>query len=265
MNGEAWAWAQLRFLVLGLTNIELAIGNALTNRAFTRFIPKDGFDLVLTNPPFGHLDPQTTSLLSHGSSNSSMRLPGRPSSEAAYIQETLSSLSNSGRAAVIVPNGFLSRGGADQKLRETLVRNGAVQAIVGLPERLFAPGTTIETAILFLNRRKPNDQKGRVLFVDARKLGRRDGARLVLDHDSTNQIRTVYKDWRDEAGFSRIVSLDELDPTSFSFSPARYVKPVTPVAISPYDRRSRIAELDARYSELHQEYEAIRLRLTQLS
>jgi type I restriction enzyme M protein len=263
MSSEACAWARLRFLVLGLRHIKLATGNALTDPAFTRLVPKQGFDLVLANPPFGmHLDPRTTSLLSRHSSHLTPVLSGRISSETAYVQVILESLSDSGVGAVIVPKGFLFRGGTDQRLREALVRNDVVQAIVGLPERLFAPGTTIESAILFLSRRKIDNQKERILFLDARKLGRREGVRVVLDDDSARRIRTGFTTWRDEPGFARVVSSSELDHASFSFSPARYIEPAAgPTTMSPDRRRSRIEELDAHYAELCGEYEAVRSRL----
>ena len=263
MNSEAWAWAEMRFLIRGQGHIQLAIGNTLADQAFTRLAPKDGFDLVLTNPPFGvALDSHTTSLLSRRPSNLVAGLAGRLSSETAYVQEILGSLSSSGAAAIIVPNGFLSRGGTDQKLREALVRNDAVQAILGLPERLFAPGTTIETAVLVLSRRKPDDQKGRILLLDARKLGRREGSRAVLDDESAQRITSRYRRWEDEAGFSRVIQFEELDPASYSFSPARYMEAATPLAaMNPDERRSQIAELDARYVALCQEYEALRSQL----
>ncbi|WP_229743674.1 N-6 DNA methylase [Aliidongia dinghuensis] len=263
MNSEAWAWAEMRFLIRGERHIKLAIGNTLADQAFSRLAPKDGFDLVLTNPPFGMaLDPNTASRLSRRTSNLVGGLVGRLSSETAHVQEILASLSNSGAAAIIVPNGFLSRGGTDQKLREALVRNDSVQAILGLPERVFAPGTTIETAILVLNRRKPDDQKGRILLLDARKLGRREGNRAVLDDEAIERITSRYRRWGDDVGFSRVLPFEELDPANCSFSPARYMEAATPAAtMNPDERRSHIAELDARYIALCQEYEALRLQL----
>jgi type I restriction-modification system DNA methylase subunit len=267
INSEAYAWARLRFLVLGLRNVELALGNPLIDQAFDRLQPRNGFDLILTNPPFGRLaDPSRTPLRPHRPKNLSVELSGRLSSEATYIKKIVGSLSSSGVAAVIVPNGFLSRGGADQKLREALVGNDAVQAIVGLPERLFAPGTAIETAILILDREKPDHQKGRVLFVDVRRLGRRHGNRVVLDDDTAERIKSSYSEWQDEEGFSQIVSFEGLDPKSFSFSPALYVKqPTRTTKMSPDDQRSRIVELEARYAMLCQEYEAVRSRLARSS
>jgi type I restriction enzyme M protein len=261
ISSEAWAWANLRFLIDDLKNVELTLDSHLRDETFARRIPTGGIDFVLTNPPFG-MESTAMSLTSRRLHGRIGKLSSRLSSEAAYIQEIVDHLSRSGLAAVLVPNGFLSRGGADQKLREALVQADAVQAVINLPERLFAPGTTIETAILLLSRQKPSDQKERTLFVDARRLGQRQGVRMVLDDNSSDRIRTRFNDWSDEEGFSRVVSFGGLDHTSASLSPARYVVSTPLLApMSPNERRSRIAELDAHYSELCREYEELRLRL----
>ncbi|WP_420101227.1 N-6 DNA methylase [Bosea sp. (in: a-proteobacteria)] len=266
ISSEAWAWAEMRFLVQGLGNINLAIGNGLDGHALTSLIPEDGLDFILTNPPFGmQFDANTISGPSRRPGKLIPTQAGRLSSETAYVQGVLEYLSNSGLAAVIVPNGFLSRGGADKKLREALVRLDVVQAVIGLPERLFAPGTNIETAILVLNRRKPDDQKEHILFLDARELGRREGMRVVIDDQSAARIMAGYNEWRNEMSFSQVVSSDKIDLVSFSFSPTRYVKYTSlPARMDPDYRRSHIIELDAQYRALCLEYEDLQARLSRL-
>ena len=158
--------------------------------------------------------------------------------------------------------GFLTRGGIDQKLREALIQRDAVQAVIGLPERLFAPASSIDSAVLFLSRRKTVRQRKRVLFVDARQLGRREGVRTVLDDAAAHRIEKVFSSWNDEPGFARAVSSSDLDRVSYSLSPARYIEAIPKqVAIHAEERRARIAQLDARLEGLTEEYEALRSRL----
>lgn len=265
MSGEAWAWANMRLLVCGLKDITLTTGNALIDQTFARRASDRGFDIIMTNPPFGmHLDPRAVSLLSR-QAGKLIGSPARLSSEATYIQEVFGSLSCSGMAAVIVPNGFLVRGGVDRRLREALVHRDAVQAVIGLPARLFAPGTMIETAILVLNRGKVDNERERILFLDARGLGSRRGGRAVLDDEAVWRIKTACSEWKAEEGFSEIVPLKKLDLEGLSFSPAHYVKPVhSPATTNFIDRRSRIIELDERYATLLQEYETLRSQLARL-
>lgn len=262
ISAEAWAWAEMRFLVHGPSNVRLAVGNALTDRAFAD-TPEGGFDLVLSNPPFGlHLDPRAAAQRPlHGTALIAGPI-GRLSSEAAYIQEIFANLSASGQAAVIVPNGFLSRGGSDRKLREALVGRNAVRAVIGLPERLFAPATSIETTVLILERRESVDRQDNILFLDCRGMGRREGVRVVLDNAATDRIGAAFRAGSDEAGFCRVVSPEALSEADFSLSPARHVEPVTqPAGMSAPERRARIVELDARYAALRREYDRLRSQL----
>ncbi|MCK1733967.1 N-6 DNA methylase [Bradyrhizobium sp. 138] len=259
ISAEAHAWAQLRFLVLDLPNVTLLEGNALSDPTLDRYMPSGGFDMILTNPPFGqpvevHRTPHSRGI--------GVELVGRVVSETAYVNRIAGLLSTSGIAAVVVPNGFLSRAGTDQKLRETLVSTDILQAIIGLPERLFAPATAIGTAILILNREKSDDQKGRALFVEARGQGNRDGNRVTLADATIERIRSRYCDWRNEDGFSQVVSFEQLDPRITSFSPSAHVRPSQATAkVGPNVRRARILELDKRHAILCEQYEALRSSL----
>lgn len=262
ISAEAHAWAQLRLLVLDLHNVTLLEGNALSDTASDRCMPDGGFDMILTNPPFGQqFEADKTMLHSH---KLGVELVGRVASETAYVNRIADWLSSSGIAAIVVPNGFLSRSGTDQKLREALVSTDMLQAIIGLPERLFAPATAIGTAILILNRRKPDDQRGRALFIEARGQGARDGNRVTLTDDTIERIRSRYYDWRNEDGFSQVVSFERFAPETSSFWPSAYVKQsISTTEMSPNVRRGRILELDRQHVVLGQQYEALRSKLDQ--
>lgn len=262
ISPEAHAWAQLRFLVLGLPNVTLLEGNALNDAASDRCMPDGGFDMILTNPPFGQQIEADRAMPPH-SPKLGVEFVGRVVSETAYVNKIADWLSSSGIAAVVVPNGFLSRAGTDRKLREALASTDMLQAIIGLPERLFAPATAIGTAILILNRRKPDDQRGRALFVEARGQGARDGNRVTLTDDTIERIRSRYSDWQNEDGFSQVVSFERFDPEISSFSPSAYVKQSITTEMNPSVRRARILELDRQHAILSQQYEALRSKLDQ--
>ncbi|MGE6784415.1 N-6 DNA methylase [Ensifer adhaerens] len=263
ISSEALAWANLRFLVCDLRNVRLTAGPAFADQHFGWQDYDRKFDIVLNNPPFGMpLDPHSVSLLARRSGNLIGNPVNRLPSETAFVQEAFSSIASSGAAAVIVPNGLLFRGGVDRRLREGLVGEDAVRAVIGLPARMFAPGTTIETAILVLSRNKSQHEREHVLFIDARGLGKREGPRVVLGDEAAQKIQRAINEWRTEGGFSQVVPLEKLDRDAFSLSPAYYVKAMSPIeAISPLDRRSRIRELDERYVALQQEYEVLQAQL----
>ena len=267
MNSEAWAWANMRLLVCKLKNINLSLGNALVDGPFADFDSSDEFDLVLTNPPFAmRLNDQIRSLLSLRSDEIFGKSTSSLSSETAYVHEIFRSLSKSGMAAVIIPNGFLFRRGNDQKLRDILIhKEDAVEAVIGLPAGLFAPSTNIETSIIILNRWKScKKRKRHVLFIDARKLGRRENFRVFLDDDAAKRIQNAFIEGNEERGFSQLVAHEKLVGEECSLSPADYVKPLpSSPKVSFSDRRARIVELEEQYREMCEEYEALRSQLDQ--
>ncbi|MGZ9724347.1 N-6 DNA methylase [Rhizobium miluonense] len=259
--GEVWAWAKLRFWVSDL-DADLRSGNTLKNDAFREFERTRLFDLVVSNPPFGaqiafrDISPWTHYSALMGD------LPNRVSSEVAYVNKIYDSLRDGGIAAIIVPNGLLFRAGLDERLRESLIKRDAIEAVIGLPARLFAPSTAIEAAILVLNKRKADQRRDHVLFLDARDLGQRDSARVALPDAAIEQISTAYREWKTEQGFSEVVALQDLTAEAFSLSPSRYVQPApTQTTVSFSDRRILINELDQRCADLQQEYETLRIKL----
>lgn len=255
-SSEAWAWAVLRFWITG-QDVSLANRNALKADTFQEHGQPMSFGLIVSNPPFG------AQLNSHNLNLFSSRLissiSNRVSSEVAYIHEIYNRLNSTGIAAVIVPNGFLFRTGVDERLRKALIDGDTIEAVIGLPARLFAPMTNIETAILVINKSKPDKRRKQVLFVDARDLGLKEGSRIILQEAVITKIAVAYTQWISEAGFSAIATLDQVEQQSFSLPPARYVKSETAQPLTErIDRRKRIAILDKRHASLKEEYEALR-------
>lgn len=124
--------------------------------------PRDA-DVILAEPPFGmsfdrdrmrQLDPRW----SHGQ-------PSAQGSELLWLQHVLYNLAEQGRGFVVTTRGTLSRSGADRRVRENLVRSGAVEAVVGLPGKML-PHTSIPLALWVL-RRPPQTGRSDVLFIDA--------------------------------------------------------------------------------------------------
>ncbi|MDV4155037.1 MULTISPECIES: HsdM family class I SAM-dependent methyltransferase [Rhizobium] len=263
INAEAWAWACLRMLVGGQNNAQLQLGRGLIEQSFEREGFRRNYDLVLTNPPFGmHIDYEAISRSALFSEIQPEGMAPRLSSETAFVQQAFNSLSSDGIAAIIVPNGFLFRGGIDRKLRENLAARDAVKAVIGMPARLFVPGTTIETAILILSRNKTDSERGQILFIDARGLGQRDGSRIELDAKAAGKIQSTYEHWTAEDGFSEIIAVEKLDSDNFSFSPAHYINPAPRTElIDAGFRHTRMLELDQRYAILKEEYETLRSKL----
>jgi len=152
----------LEAFVIGLTRLALAgadlphleLGNSL-ERMQPDNPQKEGFDVVVANPPWG--DRVRDEILSH--------YPVRTNDTSGlFIQHALMNLRPGGRAVVVVPEGLLFRGGAEQRLRVMLTKDHCLEAVLGLPEGLFQPYTLIRSCILVVRRGGETKQ---VRMVDA--------------------------------------------------------------------------------------------------
>lgn len=264
-NAEAWSWAKLRFALEGYSEAPIELSNNLHADSEEHASLSKQFDVVVTNPPFG-MQVDTAGIPWSRQANLTIpsKLPARISSEAAIVLAAVNQLSPSGVAAIIVPNGFLSKGGIYQRIRETLVHGGYLRAVVSLPARLFAPSTVIETSILFLQGNNGATQQQDVLFVDARKGGTRKGSKVILDSHIAGRISETLSNACSELGFSQTINRDELEMEDFSLMPAHYVKPEEAGKENSHERRARIEELDKRHALLAEEYEEVRAQLMRI-
>ncbi|HEY0638504.1 MAG TPA: N-6 DNA methylase [Pseudonocardiaceae bacterium] len=184
------------------------------------------FDVVVGNPPFNmrYLD-------------SGVDLPFGPPPESnanfAWLQRAWSLLRTGGRAAVVMPNATLgTRHPVEAGIRADMVREGLVEAVIALPDRLFAT-TAVPVCVWLLRRPVVNPRSG-VLLVDARQLGRMVArAQRDLTAADIDGIVGAVTSWRaghdaDISGFSASVSLDELQSADYQLVPARYVSAPPP-------------------------------------
>ncbi len=165
-GGEAkplpYMLAQMNLLLHGLRSPRVAYGNSLAVK-LTEIGNRDRVDIILTNPPFG------------GEEEAGIRgnFPAdKQTSETAllFLQLIMRKLKragsgseNGGRAAVVVPNGLLSAGGVTCRIRQQLLSEFNLYAVVRLPHNVFAPYTDVATNLLFFNHSGPTKK---ILFCD---------------------------------------------------------------------------------------------------
>jgi type I restriction-modification system DNA methylase subunit len=93
-------------------------------------------------------------------------VPPTTKGDTAFLQHMVEVCNDRAMVGVIMPHGVLFRGGAEADIREALLEEDLFESVIGLPEKLFY-GTGIPAAVLILNKAKPQQRKGKVLFIDA--------------------------------------------------------------------------------------------------
>jgi type I restriction enzyme M protein len=97
-------------------------------------------------------------------------VPPSTKGDTAFLQHMVEVCNDKGMIGVVMPHGVLFRGGVEGNIRKALLEEDLFEAVIGLPEKLFY-GTGIPASILILNKNKPKERQGHVLFIDASTAG----------------------------------------------------------------------------------------------
>lgn len=173
------------------------------------------YNTIFSNPPYS---------LSHKQPENDERCQGfavPPKSKADYlfVLDALSRLTDTGKAFFILPHGVLFRGSREEKIRTALIDKNLIEAVIGLPAKLFM-NTTIPTAIIVINKDKKDNN---ILIVDASNEFKKDRKFNVLEDDHINKIITTYREKKEIEGYSRLVGLDEIKENDYNLNIPRYV------------------------------------------
>ena len=107
-------------------------------------------------------------------------------------------------------------------MRKWFVEQDLIEGVIYLPENLFY-NTTAPGIILFLNKAKPDDRKGKLFLLNASREFAKGDPKNYLTDDAILRIADTFKFWREEDKFSRIVTREEIAKNDFNISPSRYI------------------------------------------
>ena len=140
----------------------------------------------------------------------------------AFVQHMVSVLKNDGRMGVVLPHGILFRGGTEGKIREGLLQDDLVEAIVGLPAKLFY-NTDIPASILVINKSKAENLKNKVVFIDASSEYKSGKNQNTLTPENIKKIVDGYDGLEDIDKFMRVVEMSEITENDYNLNISRYI------------------------------------------
>lgn len=176
-------------------------------------------DAVVANPPFSYRwEPNDT--LAEDFRFKSYGLAPKSAADFAFLLHGFHFLSDEGTMAIILPHGVLFRGGAEEKIRTKLLKDGNIDTIIGLPANLFF-STGIPVCVLVLKKCKKFDD---VLFINASEYFNKGKRQNVLLPEHIDKIVDAYQFRKEEdKRYSRRVSMEEIEKNSFNLNISRYV------------------------------------------
>ena len=178
------------------------------------------FDVVVMNPPYSanwsaaEGFRQDERFMDYGG-----KLAPKSKADYAFLLHGFYHLKQTGTMAIVLPHGVLFRGAAEGVIRETLLRNGSIYAVIGLPSNMFY-NTSIPTCIVVLKKHR----EGRdVLFIDASNLFEKEKKQNVMKEEHIDKVLKIYNDRKTVDKLAYLASFDDIETNGFNLNIPRYV------------------------------------------
>lgn len=218
--------ARMNLFLHGVEDFNVVRGDTLRDPAFFVGDELATFDCVIANPPFSLEKWGDEVWASDRFGRNFAGIPPKKSGDYAWVEHMVKSMAaKTGRLAVVLPQGALFRGGAEQRIRKHLLEADLVEAVIGLAPNLFY-GTGLAACVMVLRQRKPVERQGKVLVVDASSLFKRGRNQNTLEGEHRERIEQLYSAFADAEGVAHVADLDGIAGNDFDLNISRYVAPV---------------------------------------
>ena len=220
ITGATWALAKMNMFLHGMDNARIEWGDTIRSPKLIEDDTTMKFEVVVANPPFS-LDKWGYAEAGNDPYKRFHRgLPPQTKGDYAFITHMIETTTkDSGRVGVVVPHGVLFRGSSEGKIRQQLIEENLLDAVIGLPANLFY-GTGIPAAVLVFKRNRPDTN---VLFIDAsREYGDAKNQNKLRQSD-IDKIVATYQAKETVDKYAYLASFDEIKENDFNLNIPRYV------------------------------------------
>lgn len=218
------AIARMNMFLHDIEDFSIVRGDTLRNPAFFDGDRLAVFNCVFANPPFSLEKWGSKSWETDPYGRNVYGVPSDSNGDFAWIQHMIASMDPiTGRMAVVLPHGVLFRKGREGKIREAILKNDLLEAVIGLGDNIFY-GTSLAASILVFRKQKPIEKRNKVLFIDANdqvKVGR---AQNYLENNHIDQIFDWYTTFADVENYAHVASLEEIQENDFNLNIPLYVE-----------------------------------------
>ncbi len=227
INISAYAMAWMNVVIHDIQNAEIRLGNTMSKPAFLNEGGRQlrRFDIVIANPMWNQDIP--TNIYAHDPYDRfPYGIPPASSADWGWVQHMVASLNDTGRMAVVLDTGAVSRGSGtsgsnrERDIRRQFVEADLIETVILLPENLFY-NTTAPGIVMVVNKQKRHP--GEILLINASQMFVKGRPKNELTEAHVEHIARLYQTWAEEEGLSRIITNKEAADNDYNLSPSRYV------------------------------------------
>jgi len=223
MNGSTWALCKMNMFLHGMDASQIEWEDTIRHPQFVEDDALMKFDVVIANPPFS-LDKWGQEIAAEDRYGRFRRgIPPKSKGDWAFISHMLATaIEGEGRVGVVVPHGVLFRGGQEGKIREAVVKENILDAVIGLPTNLFY-GTGIPAALMIFDKSREPNGKEKVFFIDASREFEQGTNQNKLREQDIEKIVDTFRNKTTIEKYSYLASYAEIEENEFNLNIPRYV------------------------------------------
>ena len=235
MNLNTWAICKMNMFLHGVHSADIRKGDTLREPKHTQGGELMHFDRVIANPPFSLKKWGKDECDSDGYGRFPYGTPPKDAGDLAFVQHMIASTNNDGMVGVVMPHGVLFRGSSEKAIRQGILEDDLLEAVVGLPSGLFY-GTGIPACLLIINKQKPAARKGKVLFINSELEYQEGKNQNKLREQDIAKIVETFECYTESSRYSKVVELSEIAANDYNLNIRRYADTAPPAEI--YDVRA---------------------------
>jgi type I restriction enzyme M protein len=217
--------ARMNMFLHGIEDFEIARGDTLRNPAFFAADGLKTFDCVIANPPFSLKEWGAENWANDPFGRNIAGVPPQGNGDMAWVQHMIKSMNSTGRMTVVLPHGALFRKGAEGKIREKLLKDDLLEAVIGLGPNIFY-GTQLAACVMVFKQNKDASKKNKVLFIDGYDQVRVGRAQNYLETEHINQLFAWYNGYDDVENYVKVASINDIKENDFNLNIPLYVEKI---------------------------------------
>ena len=222
INLSTWAICKMNMIFHNALGADIRKGDTIRDPRHLEGGTLMTFDKVLANPPFSLKNWGLEEAEHDHFGRFVYGLPPKSYGDLAFVSHMVASLNAKGKMVTVIPHGVLFRGGAEGAIRTGFIKDDLIEAVIGLPTNIFY-GASIPAALLVINKAKPVERKGRILFIEASSGFIKDGNKNRLRDEDIARVVDTFDAFANVDKYATVVDLVTVKSNECNLNISRYV------------------------------------------